>query len=674
MPAIAPQAPTIASHGLTSDGGIGIDRPGAVLQLAGEAVVQARELGLLRLAQVEVGEQPPEPDRQVAHERLLDLAEPAHEPGRQPPRNAVGQQEIEVFLLEDLAISDADCHGIGKAAADSAAIRWIRASRHSPSTRSARRRWRRRWSKLKTAARAVAAKHRSLAGHARMARRIAALVPFYEYDEARFFRSDDAPDEVAARRARRLRCGSPRSTASASRRRMRLTAEVSGRHLRPAVHRRLPRAVPVQPPRARAPAGRLVRAVVRRRDGHRSRRQPLLRPDRLLRRQPVRLRLLQGLHGRAARARARARARCSAPIIRSSPTTCERLQEISGLDEVSFHMSGTEAVMQAVRLARYHTAPLASGALLRRLSRLVGRRAAGRRQSRAGARDLHAERHVGGHAARAAQRAATSPACWSTRCRRCIRTPTRRRIPRWSTARRSAHFDRAAYADWLRRLRAVCTRARHRADLRRGVRRLPPRARRRAGIFRRRGRHGDLRQDARRRPAGRRGVRPQGPDEALPRRPAGRHLLRARHLQLAPLRDGARCTSSCSGSRRRRSARSIAISTSSGTSAPRGSTGACATQDLPVQVANLSSIWTVCYTQPSRYNWMLQYYLRAEGLALSWIGTGRLIFSLNYTRRRFRGGRRPLRRRRQGDAAGRLVVVRRRPPPTSRSSGRSCAR
>jgi glutamate-1-semialdehyde 2,1-aminomutase len=28
---------------------------------------------------------------------------------------------------------------------------------------------------------------------------------------------------------------------------------------------------------------------------------------------------------------------------------------------------------------------------------------------------------------------------------------------------------------------------------------------------------------------------------------------------------------------------------------------------------------------------MLQYYLRAEGLALSWIGTGRLIFSLNFS-------------------------------------------
>ena len=54
-------------------------------------------------------------------------------------------------------------------------------------------------------------------------------------------------------------------------------------------------------------------------------------------------------------------------------------------------------------------------------------------------------------------------------------------------------------------------------------------------------------------------------------------------------------------------------------------------EGLPVQIANLSSIWTVLYTRPSRYNWMLQYYLRAEGLALSWVGTGRLVFSLNYS-------------------------------------------
>jgi len=56
---------------------------------------------------------------------------------------------------------------------------------------------------------------------------------------------------------------------------------------------------------------------------------------------------------------------------------------------------------------------------------------------------------------------------------------------------------------------------------------------------------------------------------------------------------------------------------------------------VPVQVANLSSIWTVLYTQPACYNWLLQYYLRLEGLALSWVGTGRIIFSLNYTQEDF---------------------------------------
>lgn len=52
---------------------------------------------------------------------------------------------------------------------------------------------------------------------------------------------------------------------------------------------------------------------------------------------------------------------------------------------------------------------------------------------------------------------------------------------------------------------------------------------------------------------------------------------------------------------------------------------------LPLRVANLSSVWTVYYLLPSRYNWMFQFYLRAEGLALSWVGTGRLVFSLNFT-------------------------------------------
>jgi glutamate-1-semialdehyde 2,1-aminomutase len=56
-----------------------------------------------------------------------------------------------------------------------------------------------------------------------------------------------------------------------------------------------------------------------------------------------------------------------------------------------------------------------------------------------------------------------------------------------------------------------------------------------------------------------------------------------------------------------------------------------AAKDIPVKVVNMSSIWTVLYTQPACYNWLFQHYLRLEGLALSWVGTGRLIFSINYS-------------------------------------------
>jgi len=53
--------------------------------------------------------------------------------------------------------------------------------------------------------------------------------------------------------------------------------------------------------------------------------------------------------------------------------------------------------------------------------------------------------------------------------------------------------------------------------------------------------------------------------------------------------------------------------------------------NVPVQVVNMHTVLTVIYQVPSRYNWMFQFYLRAEGLELSWTGTGRMIMSLNYT-------------------------------------------
>src|ERR1700759_3497785 len=44
------------------------------------------------------------------------------------------------------------------------------------------------------------AKHRSLAGHSKMSRRVARLLPFYEFDINDFFKSDGAPAEIANKR------------------------------------------------------------------------------------------------------------------------------------------------------------------------------------------------------------------------------------------------------------------------------------------------------------------------------------------------------------------------------------------------------------------------------------------------------------------------------------------
>ena len=171
-----------------------------------------------------------------------------------------------------------------------------------------------------------------------------------------------------------------------------------------------------------------------------------------------------------------------------------RLCEISGLDEVSFHMSGTEAVMQAVRLARYHT----------RRSHLV--RFAGAYHGWWGdvqpgignpvsphetytladmsERTLHVLRTRKRHRLRAGQSAAGAAS-------------QRQRARRFRARRQFAQGRVRSRGLWRMAEEAArgLHRTRHRSDLRRGVRRLPPRRRRRAGIFRRSRRHGDLRQE-----------------------------------------------------------------------------------------------------------------------------------------------------------------------------------
>ena len=134
-----------------------------------------------------------------------------------------------------------------------------------------------------------------------------------------------------------------------------------------------------------------------------------------------------------------------------------RLCEISGLDEVSFHMSGTEAVMQAVRLARYHTG---RSHLVRFAGAYHGwwgdvQPGVGNPVSphetytlaEMSERTLHVLQNAARYRLRAGQSAAGA----------APQRATPPAIPRWSTARAAAHFDRAAYSEWLKALREVCT-------------------------------------------------------------------------------------------------------------------------------------------------------------------------------------------------------------------------
>jgi glutamate-1-semialdehyde 2,1-aminomutase len=471
------------------------------------------------------------------------------------------------------------------------------------------------------------AKHRSLAGHARMARRLAAFVPFYDYDEARFFSSDGAPAEIAAQRRagfERLSALYRTRFAETIRRTAEAAAGISDLQFTGAYR------VPFQYSRyarAHLPAAAFVQSsdgvTLTDLDGNRA-------YD------------LSGSYGvnlfgydfyKEAIERGAARVRTLGPVLGSyHPAIIENvnfLKEISGLDEVSFHMSGTEAVMQAVRLARYHT----------RRSHLVRFCGAyhgwwGDVQPGIGnpvpARETYTLKDLSEETLRVL-RTRDDIAC-------VLVNPLQALHPNASApsdsalvdSTRRARFDRAAYGDWLKRLRAVCDErgivlifdevfvgfrlARGGAQEYFGVRAdlvtygktlgggLP------IGVVCGRG---ELMKRFRNdRPADICFAR--GTFNAHPYVMAAMNEF-LRHLQTPEAQACYRDLDRIWDDRAARLNERLRA------------------EALPVEVANMSSIWTVCYTLPCRYNWMLQYYLRAEGLALSWIGTGRLIFSLNYT-------------------------------------------
>jgi glutamate-1-semialdehyde 2,1-aminomutase len=310
-----------------------------------------------------------------------------------------------------------------------------------------------------------------------------------------------------------------------------------------------------------------------------------------------------------------------------------RLREISGMDEISFHMSGTEAVMQAVRLARYHT----------RRSHLV---------RFCGAYHGWWEGVQPGIGNPVPQRETYTLKDMDEKSLRVLRrrrdiacvlvNPLQALHPNANPpsdgalvdSGRRAHFDREAYAAWLKRLREVCT---ERGivlifdEVFLGFRLAPGGAQEYFGVRADMVTYGKtlgggfpvgvvcgkaqlMRRFREDRPA----------DVCFARGTFNAHPYVMTSMQAFLERlETPEIRSLYEGLDERWNARARMLN------------AMLEAADLPVRVANLSSIWTIYYVRPSRYNWMLQYYLRAEGLALSWVGTGRLIFSLNYTDAQF---------------------------------------
>jgi glutamate-1-semialdehyde 2,1-aminomutase len=471
------------------------------------------------------------------------------------------------------------------------------------------------------------AKHGSLTGHSKMSRRVARLIPFYEFDINDFFRSDGAPAAVATQRQDGFfRLAQLYRDRFARGREMTLRASEKISDLQFTEAYRVPfqysRLV-----REHLGAGAFVQSsagvTVTDLDGNTC-------YD------------LTGSYGvnifgndfyKECIAKAEAHAHALGPVLGPyHPVVADnvtRLCAISGLDEVSFHMSGTEAVMQAVRLARYHT----------RRSHLV--RFAGAYHGWWGDVQPGVGNPISPHET-------YTLADMSERTLRVLRTrrdiacvlvnPLQALHPNANApadsalvdSSRSAHFDRAAYSAWLRSLRQVCTERNIVLifdEVFVGFRLAAGGAQEYFGVRADMVTYGKSlagglpvgvvcgRKDLMRR------FREDHPvDVCFARGTFNSHpyvmtamdefLSRLASPNFRSVYDG---LDEIWDERARRLNEMLAE------------------HDLPVRVSNLSSIWMVHYTEPSRYNWMFQYYLRLEQLALSWVGTGRLIFSLNYT-------------------------------------------
>jgi glutamate-1-semialdehyde 2,1-aminomutase len=470
------------------------------------------------------------------------------------------------------------------------------------------------------------AKHRSLAGHSRIAKRIAGLLPGYNYDETVFFNSDGAGSEVVERRrdgffklAALYAARFSQSVAmTASAREIISDMQFTGRYRVPYQYTDFLSRHIKSGSFLKASQGVTVTDL----------------DDNVFYD-------LTGSYGvnllgydfyKASIEAGQQTVKDLGPVLGAyHPCVLEnvqRLKTISGLDEVSFHMSGTEAVMQAVRLARYHT---------RRshLVRFSGSYHGWWEDVQPGPgnplppRETHTLKDMDERSLHVL-RTRKDIACVLVNPLQALHpnSPAPGDSSLVDSSRKVA-YDRAAYTAWLKQLREVCT---QRGivlifdEVFLGFRLAPGGAQAYFGVQADMvtygktlggglpvgvvcGRSTYMKRFREERPGDICFAR--GTFNAHPYvMGAMKAFLDAQQTpEIARLYEGID---------ERWDGRADLLN------------NMLARQDLPVRVANMSTVWTVLYTRPSRYNWMLQFYLRAHGLALSWVGSGRLIFSLNY--------------------------------------------
>jgi glutamate-1-semialdehyde 2,1-aminomutase len=478
--------------------------------------------------------------------------------------------------------------------------------------------------KLHTRLQLSMAKHPSLGGHLRMAKRVASWIPGYSYSNPHWFSADGAPTQIAQQRkqaieqlGQRLQIKSPNTLAVSSE----LKPLVSDLQLISEYR------VPFQ---FRDMLHQHIRlgSVWRESEG-----------SYLIDMDGNRFIDVTGSYGvnlfgtdfyKQCIAQGVELAEKLGPVLGSyHPCVLDNAQqlcELSGMEEVSFHMSGTEAVMQAVRLARYHTGK-------KKLVRFTGAYHGWWDDVQPGPgnpmppsshtltlNDMHPN-------TLRVLRNRNDIACVLINPLQAMHP--NKAAPTDSTlvdSSRHVHFDKGAYTDWLQQLRKVCTDkgiALIMDEVFMGFRLAPGGAQ---AYF-------QVKADMVTYGKTLGGGLPVGVVCGLSKwmrrfnadKPAqlcfARGTFNAHPYVMATMSVFLKAmqTPEVKDMYAQASQRwAVRLSTLN---------RRLEQEKLPVKVAGMETVWSILYNTPSRYNWMFQFYLRDQGIALSWVGSGRMIFN-----------------------------------------------